>query len=128
MIIYSLQWRVTTDASNARVVLSSLTSLNACGHDLREPLILVCSANLAGRDFCTKDGLLYCESHQQDATSLICASCSQPISGRCINAMGKRFHLQHFVCTYCLRQLNTGTFKERASKPYCSTCFRQLFG
>ncbi|VDL92309.1 unnamed protein product [Schistocephalus solidus] len=86
-----------------------------------------CSQNLYGRNFCAKDGLLYCESHQQNFTSLICASCSQPIAGRCINAMGKRFHLQHFVCTYCLRPLNTGTFKERASKPYCSACFRQLF-
>ncbi|BHF72157.1 Transforming growth factor beta-1-induced transcript 1 protein [Sparganum proliferum] len=87
-----------------------------------------CSRNLSGRSFFTKEGLLYCEAHQNNFTSPICASCSQPISGRCINAMGKRFHLQHFVCTYCLRQLNTGTFKERASKPYCSSCFRQLFG
>lgn len=56
----------------------------------------------------------------------LCASCGKPISGRCVTAMGKRFHPEHFVCSFCLCQLNKGTFKEHDAKPYCHKCFTKL--
>nr|CDS30709.1 paxillin [Hymenolepis microstoma] len=88
-----------------------------------------CGVNLKGRNFFPEDGFLYCELHHRRNSGMVCAACGEPIAGnRCINAMGNRYHLQHFVCTYCLRQLSTGTFKERLGKPYCDPCFRQLFG
>ncbi len=58
----------------------------------------------------------------------ICAACSKAIQGRCITAMMRKFHPEHFVCSYCLKVLNKGTFKEREDKPYCQECFYRLFG
>jgi len=48
--------------------------------------------------------------------------------GRCITAMFRKFHPEHFVCSYCLKQLKKGTFKEQGDKPYCHGCFDRLFG
>uniref|UniRef100_A0A8C9NZS4 Paxillin n=1 Tax=Spermophilus dauricus TaxID=99837 RepID=A0A8C9NZS4_SPEDA len=45
----------------------------------------------------------------------------------CITAMAKKFHPEHFVCAFCLKQLNKGTFKEQNDKPYCQNCFLKLF-
>ena len=42
--------------------------------------------------------------------------------------MFKKFHPEHFVCSYCLKQLKKGTFKEQSDKPYCHGCFERLFG
>lgn len=50
------------------------------------------------------------------------------LSGRCITAMFRKFHPEHFVCAFCLKQLNKGTFKEQNDKPYCHGCFDKLFG
>ncbi len=48
-------------------------------------------------------------------------------SGRCITAMGRKYHVEHFICSYCTRQLQNGTFKEYQNKPYCHPCFIKLF-
>lgn len=40
---------------------------------------------------------------------------------------GQKFHPEHFVCAFCLKQLNKGTFKEQNDKPYCQNCFLKLF-
>ena len=50
------------------------------------------------------------------------------VAGRCITAMFRKFHPEHFVCAFCLKQLNKGTFKEQNDKPYCHACFDKLFG
>lgn len=50
------------------------------------------------------------------------------VLGRCITAMFRKFHPEHFVCAFCLKQLNKGTFKEQNDKPYCHGCFDKLFG
>ena len=47
--------------------------------------------------------------------------------GRCITAMGRKYHVEHFICSYCTRQLHSGTFKEYQNKPYCHPCFVKLF-
>ena len=48
--------------------------------------------------------------------------------GRCITAMSKKFHPEHFTCAFCLKQLNKGTFKEMKAQPYCHQCHTKLFG
>ncbi len=58
----------------------------------------------------------------------VCASCGGLIEGRCITAIYRKFHPEHFVCSYCLKQLNSGTFKEASDKPYCKECFIRLYG
>ncbi|XP_041350215.1 paxillin-like isoform X2 [Gigantopelta aegis] len=87
-----------------------------------------CHAPFGGGSFFDHEGLPYCETHYHAKRGSLCASCQKPITGRCITAMFKKFHPEHFVCAFCLKQLNKGTFKEQADKPYCHPCFVKLFG
>ena len=42
--------------------------------------------------------------------------------------MLRKFHPECFVCSFCLKQLNKGTFKEHEEKPYCFRCYEKLLG
>ncbi|XP_035827386.1 paxillin isoform X2 [Aplysia californica] len=87
-----------------------------------------CRATFGSGSFFDYEGLPYCETHYHAKKGSLCASCEKPITGRCITAMFKKFHPEHFVCAFCLKQLNKGTFKEQNDKPYCHPCFVKLFG
>ena len=86
-----------------------------------------CHQPFAGGSFFDYEGLPYCETHYHLKRGSLCAGCQAPITGRCITAMFKKFHPEHFVCAFCLKQLNKGTFKEQNDKPYCHPCFVKLF-
>ncbi|XP_026678006.1 leupaxin isoform X2 [Diaphorina citri] len=87
-----------------------------------------CRQPFQGGSFFDHEGLPYCETHYHAKRGSLCAGCHKPITGRCITAMFRKFHPEHFVCAFCLRQLNKGTFKEQNDKPYCHGCFEKLFG
>ncbi|XP_060800471.1 paxillin isoform X2 [Amyelois transitella] len=87
-----------------------------------------CREPFHGGSFFEHEGQPYCETHYHGKRGSLCAGCHKPIAGRCITAMFRKFHPEHFVCAFCLRQLNKGTFKEQNDKPYCHTCFEKLFG
>ncbi|KAM8916778.1 paxillin-like isoform 3-T3 [Spinachia spinachia] len=86
-----------------------------------------CFTPFINGSFFDHDGQPYCESHYHERRGSLCSGCQKPITGRCITAMGKKFHPEHFVCAFCLKQLNKGTFKEQNDKPYCQGCFVKLF-
>lgn len=87
-----------------------------------------CRQPFHGGSFFDHEGLPYCETHYHAKRGSLCAGCHKPITGRCITAMFRKFHPEHFVCAFCLKQLNKGTFKEQNDKPYCHACFDKLFG
>ncbi|XP_052220392.1 paxillin-like isoform X1 [Dreissena polymorpha] len=87
-----------------------------------------CHQPFGGGSFFDHEGLPYCETHYHQKRGSLCAACQKPITGRCITAMSKKFHPEHFVCAFCLKQLNKGTFKEQNDRPYCHPCFVKLFG
>ncbi|XP_043282015.1 paxillin isoform X3 [Venturia canescens] len=87
-----------------------------------------CRQKFQGGSFFDHEGLPYCETHYHAKRGSLCAGCHKPITGRCITAMFRKFHPEHFVCAFCLKQLNKGTFKEQNDKPYCHGCFEKLFG
>lgn len=87
-----------------------------------------CRQPFQNGSFFDHEGLPYCETHYHAKRGSLCAGCSKPITGRCITAMFRKFHPEHFVCAFCLKQLNKGTFKEQNDKPYCHDCFDKLFG
>lgn len=91
-----------------------------CLQDCRMPFV--------SGQFFDHEGQPYCETHYHAKRGSLCAGCHKPIAGRCITAMFKKFHPEHFVCAFCLKQLNKGTFKEQNDKPYCHSCFEKLFG
>ncbi|XP_063907699.1 leupaxin isoform X1 [Zophobas morio] len=114
-------------ACNRAIMENYISALNAQWHpdcfvcrDCRQPFI--------GGSFFDHEGQPYCETHYHLKRGSLCAGCHKPISGRCITAMFRKFHPEHFVCAFCLKQLNKGTFKEQNDKPYCHTCFDKLFG
>ncbi|PIK44435.1 putative paxillin [Apostichopus japonicus] len=104
-------------------------------HNLFSPRCAYCNGAILGEcrmpfnggSFFDHDGIPYCEIHYHAVRGSLCAGCNKPITGRCITAMQKKFHPEHFVCSYCMKQLNKGTFKEQNDKPYCHTCFEKLF-
>ncbi|VDD88805.1 unnamed protein product [Enterobius vermicularis] len=74
--------------------------------------------------FYDHNGVPLCEKHYHKKRGSLCASCGEPISGRCVSAMGQKFHPEHFCCSYCRKQLNKGTFKEVDHKPFCHKCYQ----
>ena len=64
---------------------------------LQEPFV--------GGNFFEHDGLPYCETHYHAMRGSLCAGCHKPISGRCITAMFRKFHPEHFLCSFCLKQV-----------------------
>ncbi|XP_072563938.1 paxillin-like isoform X2 [Paramormyrops kingsleyae] len=111
----------------ARAILENyISALNALWH----PECFVCRecfTPFVNGSFFEHEGQPYCESHYHERRGSLCSGCQKPITGRCITAMGRKFHPEHFVCAFCLKQLNKGTFKEQNDKPYCQTCFVKLF-
>jgi len=109
------------------IIENYISSLDAQWH----PNCFVCATcNQPFEDgnFFEHEGAPYCETHFAALKGSLCAGCSKPISGRCVTAMFRKFHPEHFVCSFCLKQLNKGTFKEKGEKPYCHECFNRLFG
>ncbi|XP_071382228.1 leupaxin [Centroberyx affinis] len=103
-----------------------LTAANGTWHsecfvcsDCLKPFTDGCFMELNGRPLCSL------HFHSQQGT--LCGGCGEPITGRCISALNRKFHPQHFVCAFCLRQLSQGIFKEQKGKPYCSPCHSKLF-
>uniref|UniRef100_A0A1L8DMD9 Putative focal adhesion protein pinch-1 n=1 Tax=Nyssomyia neivai TaxID=330878 RepID=A0A1L8DMD9_9DIPT len=112
---------------NRAIMENYISALNAQWH----PSCFVCRdcrQPFQGGSFFDHEGLPYCETHYHAKRGSLCAGCSKPITGRCITAMFRKFHPEHFVCAFCLKQLNKGTFKEQNDKPYCHPCFDKLFG
>jgi paxillin len=86
-----------------------------------------CSQPFLTGSFYEHDHQPLCELHYHQRRGSLCSSCQKPIGGRCITAMGRKYHIEHFICSYCTRQLQNGTFKEYQNKPYCHPCFVKLF-
>lgn len=86
-----------------------------------------CLTGFTGGSFFELEGRPYCELHFHQRQGNICHGCGRPVTGRCITAMGRRYHPEHFVCTYCLGRLNKGTFRECGDKMYCQPCHDKLF-
>ncbi|XP_053172299.1 paxillin-like [Scomber japonicus] len=111
----------------ARAILENyISALNSLWH----PECFVCRecfTPFVNGSFFDHDGQPYCEAHYHERRGSLCSGCQKAITGRCITAMGKKFHPEHFVCAFCLKQLNKGTFKEQNDKPYCHGCFIKLF-
>ncbi|XP_073917195.1 paxillin isoform X5 [Castor canadensis] len=111
----------------ARAILENyISALNTLWH----PECFVCRecfTPFVNGSFFEHDGQPYCEVHYHERRGSLCSGCQKPITGRCITAMAKKFHPEHFVCAFCLKQLNKGTFKEQNDKPYCQNCFIKLF-
>lgn len=87
-----------------------------------------CYTPFVNGSFFEHEGKPLCEAHYHQSRGSLCQACQQPILGRCVTAMGAKFHPNHLVCHFCLKPLSKGCFKEQENKPYCHPCFIKLFG
>ncbi|XP_051478368.1 leupaxin [Apus apus] len=86
-----------------------------------------CLSSFTSGSFFELEGRPYCELHFHQRQGSICHGCSRPVSGRCVTAAGRKYHPEHFTCSFCLRQLHKGTFRECSNKMYCQACHDKLF-
>jgi len=112
---------------NQAIIDNYITALNGHWHP-HCFVCMECHQPFQNGSFFEHDGRPYCEMHYHARRGSLCYSCQKPITGRCITAMHRKFHPEHFICAFCLKQLNKGTFKEQNDKPYCHSCFVKLFG
>jgi len=87
-----------------------------------------CQKSFAGGSFFEFAGKPFCETHYHQQTGSLCSGCGKPITGRCVNALDKKWHPEHFVCAFCMNPLAGGSFTEHNSKAYCRECHGKLFG
>eukprot|EP01111_Echinosteliopsis_oligospora_P018409 TRINITY_DN842_c0_g1_i3.p1 TRINITY_DN842_c0_g1~~TRINITY_DN842_c0_g1_i3.p1 ORF type:complete len:500 (-),score=148.44 TRINITY_DN842_c0_g1_i3:181-1680(-) len=86
-----------------------------------------CQKSFAGGTFYEHGGKPYCETHYHQQTGSLCSGCGKAITGRCVNALDKKWHPEHFVCAFCMNPLAGGSFTENAGKAYCKDCHGKLF-
>ncbi|XP_052667791.1 leupaxin isoform X2 [Harpia harpyja] len=86
-----------------------------------------CLSSFTRGSFFELQGRPYCELHFHQRQGNICHGCGHPVTGRCITAAGRKYHPEHFICAYCLGQLQKGTFREHGDKMYCRACHDKLF-
>lgn len=55
------------------------------------------------------DGYAYCKKDFLDTFAPKCGGCKEPIQGEVIDAIGKKWHPEHFVCGVCKTKF-PGTF------------------
>ncbi|XP_069029777.1 LIM and senescent cell antigen-like-containing domain protein 1 isoform X4 [Embiotoca jacksoni] len=73
-------------------------------------------------------GELFCLPCHDKMGVPICGACRRPIEGRVVNAMGKQWHVEHFVCAKCEKPFLGHRHYERKGLAYCETHYNQLFG
>ncbi|XP_070320076.1 LIM and senescent cell antigen-like-containing domain protein 2 isoform X3 [Odocoileus virginianus] len=73
-------------------------------------------------------GELYCLPCHDKMGVPICGACRRPIEGRVVNAMGKQWHVEHFVCAKCEKPFLGHRHYEKKGLAYCETHYNQLFG
>jgi len=100
--------------------------INAIGSNWH-PSCFVCTNCLGGFNdgsYFERDGRPFCSKCFNEVFAPRCKSCSNTISGNCINAMGSQWHPEHFVCQYCRRPFQGGLFYEVSGLPYCEAHYQ----
>nr|XP_032519582.1 protein prickle isoform X2 [Danaus plexippus plexippus] len=75
-----------------------------------------------------KDGRLYCGRHHAETLKPRCSACDEIIlADECTEAEGRAWHMKHFACQECSRQLGGQRYIMREARPYCLPCFDNCF-
>lgn len=59
---------------------------------------------------------------------IYCQGCKKEVVGPYVEALGSRWHPQHFVCTICGKPFGDSGFLHRDGKPYCEHDYYEAFG
>ncbi|XP_053624146.1 leupaxin isoform X3 [Plodia interpunctella] len=86
-----------------------------------------CNQELGTRNFFEREGRPYCEPDYHNLFSPRCAYCNGPILDKCVTALEKTWHTEHFFCAQCGQQFGEDGFHERDGKPYCRADYFDMF-
>ncbi|KAG5896459.1 hypothetical protein JTB14_002600 [Gonioctena quinquepunctata] len=86
-----------------------------------------CSQELGTRNFFEREAKPYCEPDYHNLFSPRCAYCNGPILDKCVTALEKTWHMDHFFCAQCGKQFGEEGFHEREGKPYCRDDYFDMF-
>ncbi|XP_019878106.2 leupaxin-like isoform X2 [Aethina tumida] len=86
-----------------------------------------CNQELGTRNFFERDGKPYCEPDYHNLFSPRCAYCNGPILDKCVTALDKTWHMDHFFCAQCGKQFGEDGFHERDGKPFCRDDYFDLY-
>ena len=86
-----------------------------------------CNQELGMKNFFERDGKPYCELDYHTMFSPRCAACEGPILDKCVSALDKTWHPEHFVCAGCSRTFGDDGYHEREGQAYCKECYYSAF-
>ncbi|XP_076332296.1 uncharacterized protein LOC143237197 isoform X3 [Tachypleus tridentatus] len=108
-------------------VFASRAGPNTCWH----PACFVCSVCgelLVDLIYFHRENKLYCGRHHAESLKPRCAACDEIVfADECTEAEGRAWHMKHFCCFECDRQLGGQRYIMREGKPYCLHCFDAMF-
>lgn len=58
----------------------------------------------------------------------ICGACRRPIEERVVTALGKHWHVEHFVCAKCEKPFMGHRHYEKKGLAFCEMHYHELFG
>ncbi|XP_037954429.1 protein prickle [Teleopsis dalmanni] len=91
-------------------------------------LCCVCHELLVDLIYFHRDGRLYCGRHHAETLKPRCSACDEIIlADECTEAEGRAWHMNHFACNECEKQLGGQRYIMREGKPYCLLCFDAMF-
>ncbi|CAH8664400.1 unnamed protein product [Schistosoma bovis] len=81
-----------------------------------------------GMDAHERGGELYCLKCFSRSGVSICSACRRPIEGRIVWALGKVWHVEHFVCHHCEIPFMGSRFYEWQGHAYCLIHYQSRIG
>jgi len=84
-----------------------------------------CGMSLVTQEFfTTEENKGICRKCYTTSTGLLCAHCNLAIAeGQAIEALGKKWHINHFVCTQCNQPFPGGSYLAKDNMPFCEQCY-----
>uniref|UniRef100_A0A182FIB0 Protein prickle n=1 Tax=Anopheles albimanus TaxID=7167 RepID=A0A182FIB0_ANOAL len=116
-----------TTSSGDMMVFASRFETNTCWHPACFTCC-VCKELLVDLIYFHREGRLYCGRHHAETLKPRCSACDEIIlADECTEAEGRAWHIKHFACFECEKQLGGQRYIMRDGKPYCLHCFDAMF-
>ncbi|XP_050090335.1 protein prickle-like [Anopheles aquasalis] len=114
-------------SSGDMMVFASRFETNTCWHPACFTCC-VCKELLVDLIYFHREGRLYCGRHHAETLKPRCSACDEIIlADECTEAEGRAWHIKHFACFECEKQLGGQRYIMRDGKPYCLHCFDAMF-
>lgn len=87
-----------------------------------------CNELLVDLIYFYKDGNIYCGRHYGELTRVRCAACDELIfTKEYTQAEGRSWHIKHFCCYECDKELGGQRYVAKDDHPYCLDCYGRKY-